>query len=58
MPTRRRQILEESCMTPNCATPQTYSKRILGRTPTKLYSPFSIDSPYNTTTVSKINDNK
>lgn len=40
-------------MTPNCdETP----RRILGRTPTKLYSPFGIESPYNnSTTYSKEN---
>lgn len=43
--TRRRQILEEGPMTPNCATPHTVSKQVLGRTPTKLYSPFGIESP-------------
>lgn len=42
--TRRRQILEEGPSTP-CVTPQTHSKQILGRTPTKLYSPFGIESP-------------
>ncbi|GJQ83462.1 Gos28 [Trypoxylus dichotomus] len=41
--TRRRQILEEGPMTPNCSTPQ--ARTILGRTPTKLYSPFGIESP-------------
>ncbi|KAK5638524.1 hypothetical protein RI129_012819 [Pyrocoelia pectoralis] len=46
--TKRRQILEEGPVTPGCSTtPYTFSKRLLGRTPTKLYSPFSIDSPYN-----------
>uniref|UniRef100_A0A6P7G0F6 Uncharacterized protein LOC114336238 n=1 Tax=Diabrotica virgifera virgifera TaxID=50390 RepID=A0A6P7G0F6_DIAVI len=52
--TKRRQILEEGPMTPNCAnTP--YTRQILGRTPTKLYSPFDIDSPYNATTYNKEN---
>ncbi|XP_017768236.1 PREDICTED: uncharacterized protein LOC108556575 [Nicrophorus vespilloides] len=41
--TKRRQILEEGPMTPNCDTP--FSKSVLGRTPTKLYSPFGIESP-------------
>ncbi|XP_071057259.1 uncharacterized protein [Onthophagus taurus] len=41
--TRRRQILEEGPMTPNCSTPRVRS--ILGRTPTKLYSPFGIETP-------------
>ncbi|KAH1000171.1 hypothetical protein HUJ04_000094 [Dendroctonus ponderosae] len=36
--TRRRQVLEEGPATP---TPRL----LLGRTPTKLYSPFGIDSP-------------
>ncbi|RZC39550.1 uncharacterized protein BDFB_001501 [Asbolus verrucosus] len=48
--TKRRQILEEGPMTPNCATPHTFSKQILGRTPTKLYSPFGIETPYNPVT--------
>lgn len=34
-------------MTPAGATPHTFSKAVLGRTPTKLYSPFGIESPYN-----------
>lgn len=42
--TKRRQILEEGPMTP---CPNTLSKTVLGRTPTKLYSPFGIESPYN-----------
>lgn len=42
--TKRRQLLEEGPSTP-CMTPQTRSKEILGRTPTKLYSPFGIESP-------------
>lgn len=42
--TKRRQLLEEGPSTP-CVTPQTRSKQILGRTPTKLYSPFGIESP-------------
>lgn len=46
--TKRRQILEEGPMTPNaCPTPNTFSKTVLGRTPTRLYSPFGIESPYN-----------
>ncbi|VEN61932.1 unnamed protein product [Callosobruchus maculatus] len=52
MPTKRRQILQEGPMTPNVATPYTFSKQILGRTPTKLYSPFGIESPYKSTTCS------
>lgn len=43
--TKRRQLLEEGPSTPTCMTPQTRSKQILGRTPTKLYSPFGIESP-------------
>lgn len=43
--TKRRQLLEEGPPTPTCVTPQTKSKQILGRTPTKLYSPFGIESP-------------
>lgn len=31
--------------TPNYATPNRKIRRILGRTPTKLYSPFSIETP-------------
>lgn len=35
-------------MTPNgCPTPNAFSKAVLGRTPTRLYSPFGIESPYN-----------
>lgn len=35
-------------MTPNgCPTPNGFSKAVLGRTPTRLYSPFGIESPYN-----------
>ncbi|XP_031331283.1 uncharacterized protein LOC116161923 [Photinus pyralis] len=45
--TKRRQILQEGPATPGFTTPHTFSKALLGRTPTKLYSPFSIDSPYN-----------
>ncbi|KAJ8982220.1 hypothetical protein NQ317_013522 [Molorchus minor] len=48
--TKRRQILQEGPMTPNCATPHTFTKQILGRTPTKMYSPFGIESPYRETT--------
>lgn len=55
MSTKRRQILQEGPMTPNCETPQTFSRKVLGRTPTKLYSPFSIESPYHSTTVNKEN---
>lgn len=42
--TKRRQLLEEGPSTP-CITPHTHSKQVLGRTPTKLYSPFGIESP-------------
>lgn len=46
--TRRRQRLEEQ-QSPNSTsktqTPQTRSRQLLGRTPTKLYSPFGIESP-------------
>ncbi|KAG8238722.1 hypothetical protein J437_LFUL015281 [Ladona fulva] len=44
--TRRRVPLknELSPRTPN-TTPRTRSRRLLGRTPTKLYSPFGIDTP-------------
>ncbi|XP_043262485.1 uncharacterized protein LOC122403186 [Colletes gigas] len=46
--TRRRQRLEEQ-QSPNSMckmqTPQTRSRQLLGRTPTKLYSPFGIESP-------------
>ncbi|XP_057656412.1 uncharacterized protein LOC130893966 [Diorhabda carinulata] len=52
--TKRRQILEEGPMTPNC-TNTPYVKQVLGRTPTKMYSPFGIDSPYNATTYNKEN---
>lgn len=45
MTTKRRQILEEGPVTPNCATPHTYSRAVLGRTPTQMYSPFGIDTP-------------
>lgn len=46
--TKRRQILEEGPMTPNSfPTPNGLSKAVLGRTPTRLYSPFGIESPYN-----------
>ncbi|XP_050428222.1 uncharacterized protein LOC126838117 [Adelges cooleyi] len=41
--TRRRFKLDESPLTPN--TPKTRSKCLLGRTPTKMYSPFAIDTP-------------
>ncbi|XP_019869920.1 uncharacterized protein LOC109598446 [Aethina tumida] len=53
--TKRREILEEGPMTPNCATPDTLARQILGRTPVKLYSPFGFDSPYNSTTYDKEN---
>lgn len=45
--TRRRQRLEEQQSPSVCKnqTPQTRSRQILGRTPTKLYSPFGIESP-------------
>lgn len=45
--TRRRQRLEEqqSPSACNMQTPQTRSRQLLGRTPTKLYSPFGIESP-------------
>ncbi|XP_043279809.1 uncharacterized protein [Venturia canescens] len=47
--TRRRQILDEQQSPGNSAckgqTPQTRSRCLLGRTPTKLYSPFGIESP-------------
>ncbi|XP_076377710.1 uncharacterized protein LOC117227099 isoform X2 [Megalopta genalis] len=46
--TRRRQRLEEQ-QSPNSMckiqTPQTRTRQLLGRTPTKLYSPFGIESP-------------
>ncbi|XP_076232848.1 uncharacterized protein LOC143178202 [Calliopsis andreniformis] len=46
--TRRRQRLEEQ-QSPNSGckmqTPQTRTRHLLGRTPTKLYSPFGIESP-------------
>ncbi|XP_065220346.1 uncharacterized protein LOC135845603 [Planococcus citri] len=31
--------------TPNCITPNRHIRHMLGRTPTKLYSPFSIETP-------------
>lgn len=47
--TRRRQRLEEQQSPENSArkaqTPRTRSRYLLGRTPTKLYSPFGIESP-------------
>lgn len=43
--TRRRQRLEEQQSPCNMQTPQTRSRQLLGRTPTKLYSPFGIESP-------------
>lgn len=42
-------------MTPNPQTPFTKSKQVLGRTPTKLYSPFGIESPCSSTTDDKEN---
>ncbi|KAJ9598130.1 hypothetical protein L9F63_026766 [Diploptera punctata] len=43
--TRRRYRLKND--SPNSpVTPQTRSRYLLGRTPTKLYSPFGIESPY------------
>ncbi|CAG9772716.1 unnamed protein product [Ceutorhynchus assimilis] len=53
--TRRRQILQEGPMTPNGQTPYTKSRQMLGRTPTKMYSPFGIESPYCTTTIDREN---
>ncbi|KAI4504517.1 hypothetical protein M0802_000067 [Mischocyttarus mexicanus] len=45
--TRRRQRLEEQQSPGNykTQTPQSRSRQLLGRTPTKLYSPFGIESP-------------
>ncbi|KAK0082924.1 hypothetical protein PV325_009625 [Microctonus aethiopoides] len=45
--TRRRQILDEQQSPGACnsQTPQSRSRNLLGRTPTKLYSPFGIESP-------------
>lgn len=43
--TRRRQILEEGPMIPNCAISYTASKLVLGKTPTKLYNLFGIETP-------------
>ncbi|XP_011501724.1 PREDICTED: uncharacterized protein LOC105365302 [Ceratosolen solmsi marchali] len=47
--TRRRQRLEEQQSPTSSActtqTPQSRSRHLLGRTPTKLYSPFGIESP-------------
>lgn len=45
--TRRRQRLEETPENSACKsqTPQTRSRHLLGRTPTKMYSPFGIESP-------------
>ncbi|XP_014203783.1 uncharacterized protein LOC106636059 [Copidosoma floridanum] len=49
--TRRRQRLEEQQSPTSSAcksqTPQSRSRNLLGRTPTKLYSPFGIESPRN-----------
>lgn len=47
--TRRRQRLEEQ-QSPESGvyknqTPQSRSRNLLGRTPTKMYSPFGIESP-------------
>ncbi|CAB3366607.1 Hypothetical predicted protein [Cloeon dipterum] len=44
--TARRHTRLENVDTP-FATPQTRSKKLLGRTPTKLYSPFDIDTTPN-----------
>lgn len=41
--TRRRYRLENE--SPQAVTPRTRSRCILGRTPTKLYSPFGIETP-------------
>ncbi|XP_077280517.1 uncharacterized protein LOC143907539 isoform X2 [Temnothorax americanus] len=41
--TSRRQRLEEQHAPSNVQTPQTRSRQLLGRTPTKLYSPFGIE---------------
>jgi len=50
-PTRRRQrLLQGSPYTPTQSTKKTCSprsKKLLGRTPTKLYSPFGIETPSN-----------
>lgn len=35
------------CKTPNCVTPNRRIRRMLGRTPEKLYSPFAIETPPN-----------
>ncbi|XP_014473953.1 PREDICTED: uncharacterized protein LOC106744059 [Dinoponera quadriceps] len=44
--TRRRHRLEEQHSPGSkMQTPQTRSRQLLGRTPTKLYSPFGIESP-------------
>ncbi|XP_044763251.1 uncharacterized protein LOC123320125 [Coccinella septempunctata] len=53
--TKRRQILEEGPMTPSCMSPDSRAQKVLGRTPTKLYSPFGIESPYRKTTCDKEN---
>lgn len=37
-------------MTPNVAGTTPYSRQLLGRTPTKMYSPFGVESPYSATT--------
>ncbi|KAJ4426950.1 hypothetical protein ANN_26749, partial [Periplaneta americana] len=41
---RRYRLKNESPNSP--VTPQTRTRHLLGRTPTKLYSPFGIESPY------------
>ncbi|XP_012235275.1 uncharacterized protein [Linepithema humile] len=54
--TRRRQRLEEQQSPCNMQTPQTRSRQLLGRTPTKLYSPFGIESPRHAWNRDKEND--
>lgn len=53
--TKRRQILEEGPVTPGCLSPDSRAQKVLGRTPTKMYSPFGIESPYKETTYNKEN---
>ncbi|KAL0267998.1 UNVERIFIED_CONTAM: hypothetical protein PYX00_010101 [Menopon gallinae] len=43
--TRRRQPLKNIDSPKTPVTPYTRSRNMLGRTPTKLYSPFSIETP-------------
>jgi len=43
--TKRRQRLQNQDSPQAAITPRTRSRRVLGRTPTKLYSPFGIDTP-------------